>query len=242
MENACSQQVKSAHQQIKETLGGYESKINSNFESLSASHLAKEGELKWTVGETEGHLTEECRRVKKNLEEFTEAEIAIKYENWEPDLKASEEAQRLEWVAVEPFMEGEYKKFNSNSGAVFLSSEALAAFSHFTYIASDCKFVVCDLQGIRADDYYYLTDPAICSRDQSYGPTDIGVTGINAFFERHECTKICKNFDKPDININYVVKGLQPKTSSTYTFELSTAQNTANRDFRNRKDLPAVSE
>ena len=78
MESACSQQVKSAHQQIKETLGGYESKINSNFESLSASHLAKDGELKWTVGETEGHLTEECRRVKENLEEFTEVSLGFK--------------------------------------------------------------------------------------------------------------------------------------------------------------------
>ncbi|XP_063721590.1 kinesin-like protein KIF11-B isoform X2 [Symsagittifera roscoffensis] len=72
VENACSQQVKSAQHQIKETLGSYESAISSNFESLSSSHLAKKGELERTVGETEGHVTEECGRVKGNLKEFTE--------------------------------------------------------------------------------------------------------------------------------------------------------------------------
>ena len=77
MENACSQQVKSAQHQIKETLGSYESAISSNFESLSSSHLAKKGELEWTVGETEGHVTEECGRVKGNLKEFTEVSLGF---------------------------------------------------------------------------------------------------------------------------------------------------------------------
>ncbi|XP_063721949.1 alpha-protein kinase vwkA-like [Symsagittifera roscoffensis] len=150
--------------------------------------------------------------------------------------------RKQEWVAVEPFIEGEYKKFNSNSGAVFGLSEALPAFSHYTYDASDRELVVCDLQGVRSHNYYYLTDPAICSRDELYGPTDIGVTGIAMFFENHICTEICKNFAKPNIDNDYVVKGLQPKRSSSYTFEFSGAERAANRYFRNRKTLPAVSE
>ena len=56
---------------------------------------------------------------------------------------------KQEWVAVEPFIDGEYKKFNSNSGAVLEWSEALAAFSHYTYNASDRELIVCDLQGVR---------------------------------------------------------------------------------------------
>ena len=52
-------------------------------------------------------------------------------------------------IAVEPFLEGEYKKINSNNGLVMDFSEALAAFSHFTFNASGGEFVVCDLQGVQ---------------------------------------------------------------------------------------------
>ncbi|XP_075260185.1 myosin heavy chain kinase D-like [Convolutriloba macropyga] len=158
----------------------------------------------------------------------------------------SEEDKRYvksdEYVAIEPFIYGHYQKFNSNSGAVFALTESLPAFSHFTYVASDRELVVCDLQGVRNDDHYYLTDPAICSRDQLYGPTDLGTAGIANFFARHHCTAICKSFPRPEVDSRSRVRALQPKKGSSYTFELTRQHDQINREFRARKTLPAITE
>ena len=37
-----------------------------------------------------------------------------------------------------------------------------------------------------------LTDPAILSRRECYGPTDLGSEGILSFFKWHECGRFCK--------------------------------------------------
>lgn len=39
-----------------------------------------------------------------------------------------------------------------------------------------------------------LSDPAICSRTETYGPTDLGPLGINMFFAQHECNCFCYSF------------------------------------------------
>lgn len=36
-----------------------------------------------------------------------------------------------------------------------------------------------------------LSDPAILSRFESYGPADLGTLGIDAFFARHKCNQYC---------------------------------------------------
>lgn len=36
-----------------------------------------------------------------------------------------------------------------------------------------------------------LSDPAIVSRTKSYGPADLGLSGIRDFFARHSCTRFC---------------------------------------------------
>ena len=41
---------------------------------------------------------------------------------------------------------------------------------------------------------FELTDPAICSRSRSYGPTDLGAKGIESFFANHTCNKYCHHF------------------------------------------------
>ena len=58
--------------------------------------------------------------------------------------------------------------------------------------------IVCDLQGrYRHDPYkknrcrFELTDPAICSRQRNFGPTDLGEKGIESFFANHSCNRFC---------------------------------------------------
>jgi hypothetical protein len=79
----------------------------------------------------------------------------------------------------------------------------LQAFSHFTYIESRRKYLVCDLQGALAPStapgvqpVFQLTDPVIHyasskGRKYIYGRTDHGKKGFSRFFQSHKCNAIC---------------------------------------------------
>ena len=56
-----------------------------------------------------------------------------------------------------------------------------------------------DLQGVKSDMKYTLTDPVLMSNTAGgkYGCTDTGVEGIAMFFLRHTCNDICKGLPKP---------------------------------------------
>jgi hypothetical protein len=96
-----------------------------------------------------------------------------------------------------------FKKFTSNSGWIEDSgswkTNAMTAFSHFTYHASGGQHLVCDLQGRYRDNRRFhngksrfeLTDVAICSRARSFGPTDLGEKGIESFFANHVPNEYC---------------------------------------------------
>lgn len=126
----------------------------------------------------------------------------------------------LRYVAAEPFVAGEYKKYNNNNGwASTEFSDTAQAFSHFTWQASTtylmtaattkilllyfailCCFcmqhtlgslMVVDLQGVN----YILTDPQIhtrCDSDSRFGLGNLGKAGMAAFFCTHTCNSICR--------------------------------------------------
>ena len=84
---------------------------------------------------------------------------------------------------VEEFLEGDYRKFNSNQ--FFINTDEtkiLNDFSLWTYEFTGHKLMVVDLQGIQrvkgGKKYFYLTDPAINSIDLSFGATDMGEQGM----------------------------------------------------------------
>uniref|UniRef100_A0A7R9WJI9 Alpha-type protein kinase domain-containing protein n=1 Tax=Pseudictyota dubia TaxID=2749911 RepID=A0A7R9WJI9_9STRA len=98
---------------------------------------------------------------------------------------------------VEPLIRY-FTKFTSNNGWIADEDDegwsvlAMEAFSHYTYHRSGGSLIVCDIQGrYRHNSYnrskcrFELTDPAICSRRRTYGPTDLGEKGIDSFFENH---------------------------------------------------------
>ncbi|EED90986.1 elongation factor kinase, partial [Thalassiosira pseudonana CCMP1335] len=119
----------------------------------------------------------------------------------------------------ERYLEGEYKKFNSNMGYVdkddiFDSKEsAPQPFSHFTYEKSKNFFMVVDLQGVLTINNdgtkcYELTDPVIHKhrskknqKQWSFGRTDRGEKGMLAFFETHKCTQACKLLGLTEVEI-----------------------------------------
>lgn len=103
-------------------------------------------------------------------------------------------------VLQEPFID-DYQKFNSNSGWADNETpwpRVMQALSHFSYHASGGQFVLCDLQGGFYADGVVLTDPAVLSRNKSFGVTDLGPTGISTFFSQHRCNEFCRaDWTKP---------------------------------------------
>ena len=100
-------------------------------------------------------------------------------------------------------------------------SEACQAFSHFSWVFSRHKMLVCDLQGVidntdpLGPTVLQLTDPVIHSRSsketksdssqKKFGRTDAGMKGMNLFFETHVCNPLCKALkleERPDILSN----------------------------------------
>ena len=92
-----------------------------------------------------------------------------------------------------------------SSGMISFSHEDIPqAFSHFTYLASNRTYLVCDLQGVKnmqtKPPVFELTDPAIHYSEitgrKDYGRTDRGQQGIDDFFHTHKCSSLCHSLLK----------------------------------------------
>jgi len=103
-----------------------------------------------------------------------------------------------EKYTMEPYVKGKFIKINNNAGRSLESGnlkDVGQAFSFFTYVRSGYKCLVCDIQGWaieQADKPDFvtlvLTDPAIhnLGNPGTYGRTDMGTSGINAFLKGYE--------------------------------------------------------
>lgn len=104
-----------------------------------------------------------------------------------------------EYCTCEDYIAGAYKKYCNNYGYIDSSAHSLQAFMHWSWWRSDSEVMVSDLQGVRKDEQYMLTDPAICSLAGGYGETDTGVEGMIMFFLRHQCNEFCSTLPKPSL-------------------------------------------
>jgi hypothetical protein len=109
---------------------------------------------------------------------------------------------------VERFIEGDYIKYNSNSGFVeegvsedgtHLEAQGYLrrtpqAFSHYTYEQSGKRCMVVDMQGVGD----LMTDPQMHTIDQSWGAGDLGATGFAKFFHSHICNPVCRFLSLPE--------------------------------------------
>jgi hypothetical protein len=74
------------------------------------------------------------------------------------------------------------------------------AFTHFSYVITGRKLMVCDLQGVLLQTnppVFELTDPVIHYRSRRgrkhvFGRTDKGQRGFGEFFKTHECNDLCR--------------------------------------------------
>ena len=136
-------------------------------------------------------------------------------------------------ILVENFLKGKFTKYNSNNGFVYKGAskksptivlkggearltDFLQAFSHWTYVHSDQRLLLCDLQGVLNQEgrspRFELTDPAFCTvkqkslSTQCFGGTDVGLKGIRSFFRSHECNIVCDCLGLPGAEVNLGVK------------------------------------
>jgi len=99
--------------------------------------------------------------------------------------------KKSRWLC-EPYIEGTYHKFNSNTAYADEKYDTMQALSHFSYHYTGGERLLCDLQGGYRNDYYELTDPVICSEKKEFGATDLGSEGIENFFAHHRCNHLCR--------------------------------------------------
>eukprot|EP00112_Aurelia_sp_Birch-Aquarium-sp1_P013101 Seg2769.3 transcript_id=Seg2769.3/GoldUCD/mRNA.D3Y31 product="Transient receptor potential cation channel subfamily M member 6" protein_id=Seg2769.3/GoldUCD/D3Y31 len=107
-----------------------------------------------------------------------------------------------EYVTVEHFLPGNFKKFINNTGDIIIKDEdrdecALKAetFAHYSYAKSGKQLMVLDLQGVD----YWLCDPEVASatlfddnRSIFFCSGNLSVKAIDNFVEQHICNDFCK--------------------------------------------------
>jgi hypothetical protein len=116
-------------------------------------------------------------------------------------------------LSLEPFIDGEYIKYNNNSmfvkedppGEPDSFNQIAQAFSHFTFERSWGHFLVNDLQGVG----HLLTDPSIQTLDHErfkLADTNLYEEGFKFFFVAHECNSFCHKLELKS-NREMVVSG-----------------------------------
>ena len=81
--------------------------------------------------------------------------------------------------------------------------DLLQAFSHWTYHITADTMLVVDLQGVEKEGQFILTDPSIHCKEDIFGCTNLGDTGIKLFFKSHICSSICKSMALVENNCKF---------------------------------------
>uniref|UniRef100_A0A803TFL3 non-specific serine/threonine protein kinase n=1 Tax=Anolis carolinensis TaxID=28377 RepID=A0A803TFL3_ANOCA len=110
-----------------------------------------------------------------------------------------------QWLTIEKYMTGEFRKYNNNNGDEITPSnlleEIMLAFSHWTYEYTRGELLVLDLQGVGEN----LTDPSVIkpedkqSRGMAFGPANLGENAIKNFISKHCCNSCCRKLRLPGL-------------------------------------------
>lgn len=145
-----------------------------------------------------------------------------------------------QYVLVEPLLIGSYIKYSDNQGFENKSynerGKILFAFSHWTYENSQHTLLVSDLQGIDNEYYFMLTDPAIHSKDQIFGLTDLSFAGMKKVMNGHSCNEICRHLN---LTLYENARTHKPESRTIMSNKLSIREKQRNKELQNQSIVSA---
>ena len=154
------------------------------------------------------------RKLAASFNQKHNCNYSIRFVDVEKCLVRSHETPITEYVLVEDYLEGKFTKWTSNNGNIDPDcDDVLQTFMHYSWVESKGKKMVADLQGVRNNHAFLLTDPAILSNSMNgglYQGSDIGVKGIGIFFLKHKCNDLCRQLNLPIPRLDDVVSHLDP--------------------------------
>ena len=79
-----------------------------------------------------------------------------------------------------------------------LQFEVAEAFSHFTYIASKQKLIICDMQGANG---HFTDSQVLCCEKDSFGLGNLAAENdspeaLTEWLSHHKCNHVCEDFQK----------------------------------------------
>jgi len=154
-------------------------------------------EICWSEDKWESDMKgmRKCRQLAKEWNEFGLTNKEIEVVTGEI-LKQTTGQKHLigQYVLVEPFIEGNYAKWNSNSGWVDHDALSVHSFCHWTYHTTGGEILFCDAQGVRHPEKYIITDACIMSNKAGkYGMTDCGKEAQLDWMRSHKCNDFCSS-------------------------------------------------
>ena len=103
-----------------------------------------------------------------------------------------------EFVTVEPYIEGNFRKYVNNTGDITLKDGSelpmkAESFVHYSFVKSGEQLMIVDLQGVD----YVLCDPEIASsklydenNDIYFCAGNLSTNAIETFFEQHKLQQV----------------------------------------------------
>ena len=111
------------------------------------------------------------------------------------DIPASQRGEPDETYSFEPYLPGEYVKYNDNDGHAEVEDETASAFCFFTYHVSGGALVITDIQGVGS----FYTDPQIHTIDgEGFGAGNLGERGIERYLLMHRHSLLCEQLGLPN--------------------------------------------
>lgn len=94
---------------------------------------------------------------------------------------------------VEPYLPGKYTRYSDAHGRVISENQVAHAFAYFSYLVSDHRLVICDLQGMEG----CLTSPKINTFDGVDFGGNLGADAMEHFLEEFSYSDLCSDMELP---------------------------------------------